>query len=196
MPTPRSWTPHTLQIGSRRVTAERIVIATGGTPVIQPPIEGMQHGISSDQAFELPALPRRVLLVGGGYIAVEFAGIFAGLGAETHMVFRQHLPLRGFDLDLRVALCEGMEANGVHLHSSQTVHKVEREGDVRRVTLTSGKEVEVDLVFFAVGRAPRTGGLGLDQAGSRSTARVGWSWTARTPPAKNTCSRSATCRTG
>ena len=157
--------PHALEIGGRRVTAERIVIAAGGTPAIQPPIEGMQHGITSDDAFALPSLPRRVLLVGGGYIAVEFAGIFSGLGAETHVVFRQHLPIRGFDHDLREGLAEGMEAHGIHLHPSQTVHKVERDGDVRRVTLTSGKEVEADLVFFAVGRTPRTQGLGLERAG-------------------------------
>jgi glutathione reductase (NADPH) len=157
--------PHTLQVGADRVTAARIVIATGGFPVIQPAIEGMEHGITSDGAFALPALPRRVLMVGGGYIAVEFAGIFAGLGAEVHMVFRQHLPLRGFDIDLRQCLAEGMAANGVELHPSQTVHKVERDGDVRRVTLSSGKQVDVDLVFFAVGRAPRTKGLGLDRAG-------------------------------
>jgi glutathione reductase (NADPH) len=125
----------------------------------------MEHGITSDEAFALPSLPRRVLMVGCGYIAVEFAGIFAGLGAETHMVYRQHLPLRGFDHDLRAGLCEGMEANGVHLHPSQTVHRVERHGDARRVILTSGKEVEVDLVFFAVGRTPNTRGLGLERAG-------------------------------
>lgn len=156
---------HALDVGGHRVTAGRIVIATGGHPVIRPAIEGMEHGITSDDAFSLPTLPRRILMVGGGYIAVEFAGIFAGLGAETHMVYRQHLPLRGFDHDLRTALCEGMEATGIHLHPSQTVHKVERHGDVRRVTLSGGKQVEVDLVFFAVGRAPNTRNLGLERAG-------------------------------
>ena len=99
----------------QRVTAGNIVIATGGTPVIHPAIDGMEHGITSDQAFHLPALPRRVLMVGGGYIAMEFAGIFAGLGAEVDVVFRQHLPLRGFDQDLRECLAEGMEANGIQL---------------------------------------------------------------------------------
>ncbi|HYZ63205.1 MAG TPA: glutathione-disulfide reductase [Acetobacteraceae bacterium] len=163
--------PHTLDVGGKQVTAARIVIATGGTPVIQPAIEGMQHGITSDEAFALPALPRRVLMVGGGYIAMEFAGIFRGLGAEVDVVFRQHLPLRGFDMDLRHCLAEGMEAHGIRLHPSQTVHKVERDGDVRRVTLTSGKVLEVDLVFFAVGRAPRTRGLGLEHAGVAADER-------------------------
>ena len=157
--------PHTLDVGGKTVTAARIVIATGGKPAIQPPIEGMEHGITSDDAFALPAMPRRVLMVGGGYIAMEFAGIFNGLGAEVDVVFRQHLPLRGFDSDLRQGLAEGMQAHGIRLHPSQTVHKVERRGDVRRVTLSSGHGMDVDLVFFAVGRAPRTDGLGLDKAG-------------------------------
>ncbi len=156
---------HTLTVGGKTVRAERIVIATGGTPAIQPPIEGMELGITSDQVFSLPALPRRMLIVGGGYIGIEFAGIFANLGVETHVAFRQHLPLRGFDDELRVLLAEGMEANGVHLHPSQTVHKVEAAGAERVVTLSSGKQVTADLVFFAVGRMPRTAGLGLEAAG-------------------------------
>ena len=156
--------PHTLDVGGATVTAERIVIATGGTPWIDPATDGTQHGITSDGAFHLPALPRRVLMVGGGYIAVEFAGIFHGLGAEVDMVFRQDLPLRGFDQELREGLAEAMTAQGVRLHASQTVHKIEAEGDVKRVTLTNGHVVETDLVFFAVGRKPRTKGLGLETA--------------------------------
>ncbi len=155
---------HTLDVGGQKLTAERIVIATGGYPVIQPPVAGMELGITSDAVFQLPALPRRILLVGGGYIGVEFAGIFANFGVETHVVFRQHLPLRGFDQEIRELLAAGMEANGVHLHPSQTIHKVEAAGEARRVTLSSGKQVEVDLVFFAVGRKPRTAGLGLETA--------------------------------
>ena len=157
--------PHALDVGGQDVTADRIVIATGGTPAIRPPIPGMELGISSDQAFYLPTLPRRVLLVGGGYIAVEFAGIFHGLGAEVDLVFRQNLPLRGFDLELRESLAETMAADGIRLHASQTVHRVEAEGERRRVTLTSGHVIETDLVFFAVGRQPRTQGLGIDAAG-------------------------------
>ena len=157
--------PHTLQVGDKTVTAERIVIATGGYAAIQPPIEGMELGIMSDAAFALPALPRRMLIVGGGYIGVEFAGIFANFGVETHVVFRQHLPLRGFDHELRELLAKGMQDSGVHLHPSQTIHKVEAAGAERQVTLSGGKQVDVDLVFFAVGRKPRTAGLGLDKAG-------------------------------
>lgn len=157
--------PHELDVGGKKVTAERIVIATGGTPSVQPAINGMHLGITSDQAFHLPALPRRVLMVGGGYIAVEFAGLFRGLGAEVDLVFRQHLPLRGFDLELREDLAAAMTAQGIRLHPSQTVHSIEADGEARRVTLTSGHVVEADLVFFAVGRKPRTRGLGLEAAG-------------------------------
>ena len=157
--------PNMLDVGGRMVTAERIVIATGGTPQREPRIEGGELGITSDEAFHLPALPRRVLMVGGGYIAVEFACMLAGLGAEVDLVFRQPLPLRGFDEELREGLAAAMKKDGVRLHPSQTVHKIEAVGDVRRATLTSGHVVEADLVFFAVGRTPRTMGLGLEAAG-------------------------------
>ncbi len=163
--------PHTLQVGDQVITAERIVIATGGTPIVQPPIEGMELGITSDQAFHLPALPRRVLLVGGGYIAVEFAGLFRGLGAAVELVYRQHLPLRGFDQEIREDLAAAYERQGIKLHPSQTVHKVAAHGAARRVTLTNGHVVETDLVFFAVGRAPRTAGLGLEAAGVKTDER-------------------------
>jgi glutathione reductase (NADPH) len=157
--------PHTLEVGGKTVTAARIVIATGGTPSIEPAIDGMEHGITSDQAFHLPSLPKRVLMVGGGYIAVEFAGLFRGLGAEVDLVFRQHLPLRGFDQELREDLAAAMGSQGIRLHPSQTIHKIEADGETKRVTLTNGHVVETDLVFFAVGRKPRTKGLGLEMAG-------------------------------
>ena len=158
--------PHELQVGDRRVTAERIVVATGGIPSVEPPIAGRELGIVSDQAFFLPERPRRVLMVGGGYIGMEFAGIFHGLGSEVDVVYRQPFPLRGFDEELREALAESLTAQGLRLHPNQTVHRVEDAGGgVRRVTLTNGHVVEADLVFFAVGRAPHTAGLGLDKAG-------------------------------
>lgn len=163
--------PHALEVGGRTVTAERIVIATGGLPAIQPPIEGMHLGIVSDAAFELPALPRRVVMVGGGYIGMEFAGIFHGLGAEVDVVYRQPLPLRGFDHDLREALAQGVSEQGIRLHPSQTVHRVEAAGDARRVTLSNGHVIEADLVFFAVGRVPKTAGLGLEEAGVATDSR-------------------------
>ena len=168
--------PHTLLLRDgdgqeRRVTAGRVVIAVGGFPMIEPHIPGAELGIVSDDAFRLPAMPRRVLMVGCGYISVEFAGIFLGLGAEVEMVYRQHLPLRGFDGDLRHGLAEALTAQGVRLHASQTVHQVEAAGDARRVTLTSGHCVETDLVFFATGRGANTAGLGLERVGIRTEGR-------------------------
>ena len=162
--------PHTLELRTQdgtttTVTAERIVIAVGGTPSRQGHIQGHELAIDSDQAFFLPDLPRRILMIGGGYIGVEFAGLFRGMGAEVDVVFRQPLPLRGFDEDLREALATAMTAHGIRLHPKQTVHKIEAVGDARRVTLSGGHVLEVDLVFAAVGRDPRTPGLGLDAAG-------------------------------
>lgn len=156
---------HTLDVGGTRVRAERVVIATGGVPYIDGGIEGAELGIVSDAAFYLPALPKRILMVGGGYIGIEFAGIFAGLGASVDVVYRADLPLRGFDLELRERLAAGMEENGVRLHPGETVTKVEAVGDARRVTLSSGTQIETDLVFFATGRLPRTDKLGLERAG-------------------------------
>ena len=155
---------HTLEVGGRRVTAGRIVIATGGRPV-RPDFPGAEHAIVSDDAFSLPDLPRRIVLLGGGYIAVEFAGIFAGLGAEVDLVYRQNLPLRGFDEDLRTALAEAMRQGGIRLHQATTIAAVEVAGAEKRVVLTSGAVLPADLVFAATGRLPNTAGLGLERAG-------------------------------
>jgi glutathione reductase (NADPH) len=156
--------PHTLQVGGRRVTAERIVIATGGHPM-RPGIPGDEYGIVSDDAFHLPAMPRSVLLVGGGYIAVEFAGIFAALGAEVDLVYRQPLPLRGFDNDLREQLVEALKVAGIRLHPGSVPRSLTTAGDKRRLTLANGHILESELVFFATGRKPNIDGLGLDKAG-------------------------------
>jgi len=156
--------PHTLDVGGRRITAERIVIATGGRPE-RPDIPGAELGIISDAAFHLPERPARVVLVGGGYISVEFAGIFAGLGSQVDLVMRQPLPLRGFDNDLREGLAEALTANGIRLHPSAKVMAVEAVGDHKRLVLAEGKSIDADLVFFATGRIPNVAGLGLDLAG-------------------------------
>ena len=156
--------PHTLDVGGKRVTAERIVIATGGYPV-RLPISGAELGIISDDAFFLPHMPKRVAIIGSGYIAVEFAGIFAGLGAHVDLVYRQPLPLRGFDMDLREALAEALGAQGIALHPGSRPQKIATHGDERVLTFGEGHELRTDLVFFATGRAPATTGLGLDKIG-------------------------------
>jgi glutathione reductase (NADPH) len=156
--------PHTLDVGGERVSAERIVIATGGHPV-RPGIPGAELGIVSDDAFFLPAMPRRVAIVGSGYIAVEFAGIFHHLGAQVDLIFRQPLPLRGFDQDLREGLAEALKTDGIGLHPGCQPRSVAARGEARVLTLSNGHTVECDLVFFATGRRPHTEGLGLERAG-------------------------------
>ncbi len=156
--------PHTLDVGGQRVTAERIVVATGGNPV-RLDIPGAELGIISDDAFYLPAMPRRIAILGGGYIAVEFAGIFASLGAEVDLVYRQPLPLRGFDMDLREAAAEALRAQGIRLNSDITPARICENGEGRTLELSDGTAIETDLVFFATGRAPATANLGLEQAG-------------------------------
>ena len=145
-----------------RVSAERIVIATGGVPSLQPHIEGQELGITSDQAFHLEARPDRVTIIGAGYIGVEFSGIFAGLGSEVSLVFRQPLPLRGFDEELRTALDEAMQERGIARHASTLLHRIERDAGGLLLTLTDGRTLNTDLVFFAVGRHPNIAGLGLE----------------------------------
>ncbi len=155
---------HTIEVGDQKVTAERIVIATGGRP-LRPAFPGQEHCIVSDDAFFLSERPQRVTILGGGYIAVEFAGIFAGLGSEVRLVMRQDLPLRGFDEDLRAALLEALQGQGIAVHTRVTIASVELRGETRQVRLVDGSEHGADLVFSAVGRAPVTEGLGLNAAG-------------------------------
>lgn len=155
---------HTVRIGERRVTAGQILIATGGRPV-KPDLPGAELGITSDEAFHLEELPGRVLVVGGGYIGVEFAGIFNGLGSEVTQVYRRERILRGFDGDVRDAVAEGMRERGVDIRTNVNVTAIERDGDVLRARLTDGTELVADQVMFATGRDPHTQGLGCEIAG-------------------------------
>lgn len=153
------------QAEPRRVTAKRIVIATGGRPT-RPPIEGADHAIISDQAFHLKDRPERICIIGGGYIGVEFAGIFAGLGSQVDLVFRQDLPLRGFDQELREKLHEALPHHGITVHAGQSPERIEKLGESSyRVTLGNGESIETGLVFFATGRKPNIDGLGLEAVG-------------------------------
>ena len=162
---------HTLDVAGKKVTAERIVIAAGGRPA-RPDFPGAEHCIVSDDAFTLPALPAHITIIGGGYIGVEFAGIFAGLGARVDLVMRQTLPLRGFDEDLRMALAEALKAGGVQLFGGATIQSVSHDGPARVVRLADGRHIETGLVFAAIGRHPHVEGLGLERAGV-STNRQG-----------------------
>ena len=155
---------HTLDVGGLQITAERIVIATGGYPT-RLDLPGAEHAVVSDDIFALKEMPRRLAIIGGGYIAVEFAGVFAGLGAETHLVYRQLLPLRGFDDDVREALGEALAQNHVVLHPGVTPVSITSDAMGKHLTLSDGSILDVDMVFFATGRAPNTNGLNLEAAG-------------------------------
>ncbi|WP_298214115.1 glutathione-disulfide reductase [Acidocella sp.] len=162
--------PHTLDVGGQRVTAERIVIATGGRPTGLD-IPGAEHAVVSDDIFVLPERPRRVAIVGGGYIAVEFAGVFAGLGSETHLIYRQPLPLRGFDEDVRVELAAALKANGIILHRDVTPERITVDDEGKHLALSDFGVVDADMVLFATGRAPNTSSLGLAAAGVKTGKR-------------------------
>jgi glutathione reductase (NADPH) len=150
-----------------RIRARHILVATGAAPHLGPPIMGIEHVISSNQAFHLATLPKRVLVQGGGYIAVEFAAIFNGLGAEVTLVYRGENILRGFDEDLRAHLRSEMERRGISIITGNTVTAVDKTADCLRAELSDGREVKVDKVMFATGRLPNVDGFGLEAAGVR-----------------------------
>jgi glutathione reductase (NADPH) len=155
---------HTLDVGGETMTAERIVIATGSTPN-KADIPGADLAGITDDLFYLPERPARIAIVGGGYSAVEFAGIFGGLGSEVHLIYRQPLPLRGFDADLREALAEAMRDDGIHLHHGVTPTRILAEGAERRVRLSDATDILVDFVVLTTGRVPNLQGLGLQASG-------------------------------
>ena len=157
---------HTVALGDgRRVRADYILIATGGAPGYGDQIPGIEHAISSNEAFDLPQLPRRVLIQGGGYIAVEFAGIFSGLGAQVTLVYRGENILRGFDDDVRQHVRADMEKHGIKVITGCKVAAIERDATHLSVRLTGGNQVPADCVMFAVGRQPHVADLGLQAAG-------------------------------
>ncbi|SDC74676.1 glutathione-disulfide reductase [Belnapia rosea] len=161
---------HTLDVGGRRVTAERIVVAVGGHAT-RPDIPGAELGMLSDDVFEMTAVPKRMIVVGAGYIALEFACVFAAFGAQVDVVFRDVLPLRGFDQDIRTALVEALEAQGIRLHPNSRPARLDRQGGHLRLSLMGGEGLEAETVLFATGRVPNTRGLNLAAAGIDCTAR-------------------------
>ncbi len=157
--------PHTVRLGKRRFSARYILVATGGWPTL-PEIPGIEHAITSNEAFHLPDLPRRIVVVGGGYIAVEFAGIFNGLGAETSLFYRGEEILRGFDDDVRHHLHGEMVGKGVAIRCQTQVTAIAKQPDGSlRLSLAGLAPVECDAVMYATGRAPHTAGLGLQAIG-------------------------------
>jgi len=156
--------PHTVRVGEQAFTAERILVASGAHPFV-PEIPGAETAITSDEALDLMSQPRRIVIVGGGYIAVEFAGIFANLGSEVVMLVRSEELLRGFDDDLRVELSRALQRMGVEIHTRCVPVKIERDASGSMVTTDHGLEISTDLVMFATGRLPNTRGMGLEDVG-------------------------------
>src|ERR1700693_1352471 len=160
--------PHTVEVGGRAYTAENILIAVGGWPET-PDIPGIEHVISSNEALDLPALPKRVVIVGGGYIAVEFAGIFNGFGSEVVEIIRREEVLRGFDEDIRVYLGQEMKGRGIDIRGGTQVSRIEKTAGAYTVHTTDGGKIETDCVMYATGRKPNTTGMGLAEAGVELT---------------------------
>lgn len=166
--------PHTLRLADgKTVTARYILIATGGAPNHGAVIPGIEHVISSNEAFHLPALPKRILIQGGGYIALEFACIFAGFGSDVTVVYRGDNILRGFDDDVRTHVRSEMEKRGITILTGCTVTKVDKHGEGYTSHLSNGSSIASEQVMFAIGRHPNVANLGLDKAGIAINPRNG-----------------------
>lgn len=158
--------PHTLRLSSgETVRARTVLIATGGAPNHGPAIPGIEHVISSNEVFHLPQQPKRIVIQGGGYIALEFACIFAGLGSDVTLVYRGENVLRGFDDDVRAHVRAEMEKAGITILTGCTVAAIDKHGEEYTSHLSNGSSVASDQVMFAIGRHPNVANLGLEKAG-------------------------------
>ncbi len=156
---------HSVAVNDKTYSAENILIATGGWPFV-PDFPGSQHVITSNEVFYLEQFPEKALVVGGGYIAVEFAGILNGLGADTELIYRKDLFLRGFDRDVREFVRNEIRKKGVGLNFNTQVQSVEKLENGRfRAQLDTGQSIDADTILYATGRKPKTQGLGLADAG-------------------------------
>jgi glutathione reductase (NADPH) len=160
---------NSVQVNGKTVTARHILVATGSWPVI-PPIPGREHAITSNEAFQLERLPKRALVVGGGYIALEFASIFLGLGVQTTLSYRGKRLLRGFDAELGERIAEEMAAKGMGLHFGAEPVAIEKQTNNLDIVFSDGSRQDADLVLFATGRKPNTANLGLEKAGVKLAA--------------------------
>jgi len=154
---------HTVEIGDQKVSSEKILVATGGWPFV-PQFPGSELAVTSNEIFDLPSFPERILVVGGGYIALEFAGIFAGLGADTTLSYRGEIPLKHFDKDLREKLYLESERHMTMLMNSN-VEKIIKKDNELHVKFKEGSSLVVDCVLYATGRKPNTENLGLENTG-------------------------------
>lgn len=155
---------HTVAVGDTHYSAERIIVATGGWPYV-PDVAGKEHIVTSNEIFNLKALPKSIVIVGGGYIAVEFAGILHGLGVEVGVFERGQKVLRGFDEDVRDFLIQEMTNKGIEFHFNTSVDHIERYDNDFVIHTTNGKTVKTGLVMYATGRVPNTSGIGLEALG-------------------------------
>ncbi len=155
---------HRVEVDGRAFSAAKILVAVGGWPWV-PDFPGRELTVTSNEVFDLERMPRRFLVLGGGYIAVEFASIFNGLGSESHLVYRGELFLRGFDREVREFTREQMALKGVNLHFETNIESIEKTEGGLLVTLTNGESLEVDTVLAATGRKPHLEGVGLDALG-------------------------------
>ncbi len=159
--------PHTLRLAAdgRTIRARVILVATGGAPVLEPDVPGREHAITSNEIFDLRELPQRLVIVGGGYIAVEFASIFARLGTEVTLVMRGENVLRGFDEDMRIGVRDALHHAGIAFKFGMLPISIEKKAKGFAVALTKGELLDADQVMIATGRRPNTLGLGLEKAG-------------------------------
>jgi glutathione reductase (NADPH) len=158
--------PHTVEVAGKRYTAANILVATGAWPVL-PSIPGIEFAITSNEALDLAELPKRIIIVGGSYIAVEFAGIFNGLGAEVTLAIRGDMILRGFDHDVRATLGEEMMARGIDIRHRMEFARIEKGPEGLLFTTKQGETMMADAVMYATGRHPNTAGMGLEEVGVR-----------------------------
>lgn len=161
--------PHTVVVDGMKITAKDILIAVGSWPTILE-FPGSEHAITSNEIFFLPALPKKLIIVGGGYIGVEFAGIFHGLGVDVTQLYWEPLFLRGFDDDCRKTLADEMRKKGIDLRFKANIEKIEKNGARLCATLKDGGTIEADQILYATGRVPNTRSLGLDNAAVKMKA--------------------------